>query len=185
VLYSGLKARATPERGRAPTFFVDGAENEMELESQIGPVVEASGLELVEVSFHRGQGRGLLRVTVDREGGVDLDAIGQASERISRRLDLEGFDPGPYTLEVTSPGVERPLTRPRDWARRVGSVVKVKTASPVEGSRSMTGTIVEAGPDEVRIATEEGERTVRFEDVTAARTVFEWGPQPKAKGGRR
>ena len=116
---------------------------------------------------------------------MDLDAIGQASERISRRLDLEGFDPGPYTLEVSSPGLERPLARPQDWARRVGSAVKVKTARSVDGSRLVTGTIVEAGPEEVRIATEEGERTVRFEDVTAARTVFEWGPQPKVKGGRR
>jgi ribosome maturation factor RimP len=157
----------------------------MELESLIGPVVGAAGLELVEASFHRGQGRGVLRITLDRQGGIDLDTIGAVSERISRRLDLEGFDPGPYTLEVSSPGVERPLRRPEDFVRRVGEKVKVKTAHPVEGSRSMTGTILEAGPDEVRIATDEGERTVRFEDVTAARTVFEWGPQPKVKGGRR
>jgi ribosome maturation factor RimP len=163
----------------------------MEPESLIGPVVEASGLDLVEVSFHGGPGRGVLKVTVDREGGVDLDAIGEVSERISRRLDLEGFDPGPYMLEVSSPGVERPLRRPEDWNRRVGEKVKVKTERPVEGARVLTGTIVEAGPDRVRIATEEGERTVSFDDIASARTVFEWGPQPKqsrrskVKGGRR
>ncbi len=151
----------------------------MELESLLGPVIQAAGLELVEVSFHRGHGRGILRVIVDREGGVDLDAIGEASERISRRLDLEGFDPGPYALEVSSPGVERPLKRPEDWTRRVGEKVKVKTVRPVEGTRNMAGTIVEAGPDEVRIATEEGERTVPFGDITSAHTIFEWGPAPK------
>ena len=153
----------------------------MELEGLIRPVVEASGLELVDAVFNRGPGRGLLRVTVDREGGVDLDAIGAASERISRRLDVEGFDPGPYTLEVSSPGVERPLRRPEDFSRRIGEKVKVKTARPVEGTRTLTGTIVEAGPDEVRIATEVGERTLRFEDLTFARTVFEWGPAPRPK----
>jgi len=153
----------------------------VELEGLIRPVVEASGLELVDAVFNRGPGHGLLRVTVDREGGVDLDAIGAASERISRRLDVEGFNPGPYTLEVSSPGVERPLRRPEDFSRRIGEKVKVKTARPVEGTRTLTGTIVEAGPDEVRIATEVGERTLRFEDLTFARTVFEWGPAPRPK----
>jgi ribosome maturation factor RimP len=161
----------------------------MDVESLVRPVVEGAGLELVEVSFQRGPGRGLLRVTVDRDGGVDLDSIGGISERISRRLDLEGFDPGPYTLEVSSPGVERPLRRPDEFARRVGENVKVRTAQPLEGTRTFTGTIVEAGEVEVRIATEAGERTVSFDDIESARTVFEWGPRPqakqKAKGGRR
>ncbi len=161
----------------------------MDLESLVGPVVRASGLELVEASFHRGPGRAILRVLVDREGGVDVEATAEAAERISRRLDLQGFDPGPYTLEVGSPGVERPLRRPEDFARRVGEKVRVKTARPVQGARSITGTIVGTGPEEVRIATEAGERTVSFDDITVARTVFEWGAVPKtrakAKGGRR
>ncbi len=161
----------------------------MDLESLVGPVVRASGLELVEASFQRGPGRAILRVLVDREGGVDLEATAEAAERIGRRLDLQGFDPGPYTLEVGSPGVERPLRRPEDFARRVGEKVRVKTARPVQGARSITGTIVGTGPEEVRIATEAGERTVSFDDITVARTVFEWGAVPKArakaKGGRR
>jgi ribosome maturation factor RimP len=162
----------------------------MDVESLVRPVVEGAGLELVEVSFQRGPGRGLLRVTVDRDGGVDLDSIGGISERISRRLDLEGFDPGPYTLEVSSPGVERPLRRPDEFARRVGEKVKVRTTQTLEGgTRTFTGTILEAGQDGVRIATEAGERTVPFDDIESARTVFEWGPRPqakqKAKGGRR
>src|SRR5712691_8870009 len=144
-----------PERGHAPTFFVDGVE--MDVEGLVRPVVEAAGLELVEASFHGGPGRGIVKVTVDREGGVDLDTIGQLSERISRRLDLEGYDPGTYTLEVSSPGLERPLRRPDEFARRVGEKVKVKLVHPVEGTRAITGAIVEVGPDEVRIATDAGE----------------------------
>jgi ribosome maturation factor RimP len=157
-----------------PTFFVDGPKT-MEIEDLVRPVVEGAGLELVEVAFHGGRGRGLLRVTVDREGGVDLDSIGEVSGRISRRLDLEGFDPGPYNLEVSSPGVERALRRPQDFARRVGEKVKVKTAQPVDGSRTVVGTILGVEPDEVRIVTEQGERTVSFDQIVSATTVFEWG----------
>src|SRR5688572_5739141 len=127
--------------------------SEMDLESLVRSVVEAAGLELVEVALHRGKGRQVLSVTVDREGGVDLDTIAQTSERISRRLDLEGFEPGPYTLEVSSPGIERPLKEPRDFWRRVGERVKVRASRP-EGTQTLTGTLVQAGPDDVRISTE-------------------------------
>jgi ribosome maturation factor RimP len=160
----------------------------MDLDGLVRPAVEAAGpdLELVEVAFGRESGRRVLRVTVDREGGVDLDTIAQVSERVSRRLDLEGFAPGPYTLEVSSPGVERPLKEPQDFAKRVGEKVKVKVAEPVGGARTLTGTIVAASPDEVRIATEAGERAVPFQAIASARTVFEWGAPsaPKGKGGR-
>jgi ribosome maturation factor RimP len=147
----------------------------MDLEALVGPVIEAAGLELVEVSFGRQGGRRVLRVTVDRDGGVDLDTIAGVSERLSRRLDVEGFDPGSYTLEVSSPGVERLLRRPRDFARKVGEKVKVRTAEPVEGSRTHTGTLVEADENGVTIATQSGRRRVPFEGISSARTVFEWG----------
>jgi ribosome maturation factor RimP len=156
--------------------------SKVDVEETIRPVVEGAGLELVEVVLHRAPGRSLLRVTIDREGGVDLDAIADASERISRRLDLEGFDPGPYALEVSSPGIERPLKDRRDFAKRVGARVRVKTAQPVEGARSLTGTLVEAGPETVRIATEQGERSISYQEITSARTVADWEAELKERG---
>ena len=90
----------------------------MDVEALVRPVVESAGLELVDAAFRREGGRRVLRVTVDREDGLDLEAISEASERISRRLDLEEVTSGPYTLEVTSPGVERILRLPRDFERR-------------------------------------------------------------------
>ncbi len=149
--------------------------SEMDLEDTLRTEVEAAGLELVEVVFQRQQGRRVLRVTVDREGGVDLDAVAAASERISARLDDEGFRPGPYDLQVSSPGLERPLKRPSDFARSLGERVRVRTARPLEGSRTLEGTLLEARDDEVRIAIGEGERTVRYDEISSARTVFEWG----------
>jgi ribosome maturation factor RimP len=106
---------------------------------------------------------------------VDLDTIARTSERVSRRLDLEGFEAGPYSLEVSSPGLERPLRRPEDFAQRVGEKVKVKVSQPVEGRRTLSGTIVGAGADHVKIATDGEEHTVPWEHIVSARTVFEWG----------
>ena len=151
----------------------------MDLEQVVAPAVEAAGLEFVEVTFGRESGRRVLRVTVDREGGVDLDAIAAASERVSRRLDVEGFDPGRYTLEVSSPGLERPLRRPEDFARRVGQKVKVKTSVPVDGSRTHVGTLVAADEAGITVATNAGERAIAHADITSARTVFEWDGSKK------
>jgi ribosome maturation factor RimP len=152
----------------------------MELEALVRPVVEAAGLELVDVTFRRETGRRILRVTVDRAEGVDLDTIARTSERLSRRLDLEEFSPGTYTLEVSSPGVERPLRRPEEFARRVGEKVKIRTVGPIEGSRNHSGVLAAADEDGVTIDTEQGERRLHYGDISSARTVFDW-----KRGGKR
>jgi ribosome maturation factor RimP len=154
----------------------------MDLDTMVAPVVETAGMELVEVTFRREGGGKVLRVTVDREGGLDLDAISLLSQRISRRLDAEGFDPGGrYSLEVTSPGVERPLRRPEDFVKRVGEKVKVKTSEDVGGSFVHVGTLVAADDRAVTVSTEGGEHVIAHEDIASARTVFEWGPQQKKR----
>jgi ribosome maturation factor RimP len=147
----------------------------MDADALIRPVVESAGLELVEVAWNRG----LLRVVIDRDGGVDVDTIAEASEKISRRLDLEDFGRGRYTLEVSSPGVERPLRDPRDFIKRVGEKVKVKAKVPEEGGLAFIGTIVAADEDAVTIRTECDERRVAYPFIRSARTVFEWAGQPK------
>lgn len=153
----------------------------MELEELVGPVVEAAGLELWDVSFHGSGRRAVLRVTVDREGGVDLDTIAEVSERLSRRLDLEDFGPAGYALEVSSPGVERSLRTPRHFALSVGERVKVKTVTPVDGTTVHEGELVSADAEAVVIATAGGERRVPYAEIRSARTVFEWD---RARSGR-
>jgi ribosome maturation factor RimP len=151
----------------------------MDLEAVINSVVEHDGLELVEVFFGTEAGSRVLRVTVERpEGGLDLDTIATESERISRRLDLEGFAPGPYSLEVSSPGLERTLRadRPADFTRRVGTRVKVRVRNAADGGRgeTVTGTITRADEHGVTIGGEAGERNVAYGDIAKARTVFDW-----------
>jgi len=148
---------------------------EQEVEALVRPVVEAGGLEIWDVSFGREAGSRILRVMVDREGGVDLDTISALSQRLSRRLDLEGFgQDGPYDLEVGSPGLERRLREPRHFERSVGQRVKVKTVEPVDGGRVHEGALVSADAEAIVIASEGGELRVPYDGIASARTVFEW-----------
>jgi ribosome maturation factor RimP len=151
----------------------------MEAETLIRPVIEGSGLELVDVAFGRESGRRVLRVVVDREGGVDVDTIAELAEKVSRRLDVEGFAPGPYALEVSSPGIERSLKLPRDFVRRVGDNVKVKTTAPIEGRTNIKGELVSADDDGVVVAVGGGELRVRYADIASARTVVDWDAEMK------
>lgn len=151
----------------------------MEAETLIRPVIEGSGLELVDVAFRRESGRRVLRVVVDRDGGLDVDTLAELAEKVSRRLDVEGFAPGPYALEVSSPGIERSLKRPRDFERRVGDTVKVKTTTPVEGRTNITGELVSADDDGIVISVGGGELRVRHADIASARTVADWDAELK------
>ena len=146
----------------------------VDLEPIVGPVVESAGLELVEVVLGREDGRKVLRVTVDREGGVDLDTIAVTSNMLSRRLDLEGFSPDEhYSLEVSSPGLERPLRAPRDFLRKVGDTVRVKVLEPEPAT--VQGKLVAADDDGIVVTTDAGELRIGYEQVASAKTVFEWG----------
>ena len=153
----------------------DREEGNVDAEALVRPVIEGEGLELVDVTFGREDGRRILRVTVDREGGVDLDTISQLSQKVSRRLDLEGFEPGPYALEVTTPGIERPLRRPQDFRRAVGQRVLVKTEARACSRASC------APPRTMRsaIAAHEGEHRVALDEVAAAKTVVDWDAELK------
>ncbi|HET7928436.1 MAG TPA: ribosome maturation factor RimP [Actinomycetota bacterium] len=148
---------------------------EKEVGELVRPVVEAAGLELWDVSFGREGGRRTLRVTVDRVGGVDLDTIAATSQRLSRRLDLEGFEQDrPYELQVSSPGLERALREPRHFERSVGRQVRVKTAEPVNDRRVYEGALVSADAEAIVIASDGGELRVPYDGIASARTVFEW-----------
>lgn len=152
----------------------------------VEPLVTGAGLSLYDVE-HTG---GAVRVLVDRDGGVGLDELAELTRRVSRLLDEHDPIPGRYTLEVSSPGLERPLRTAGHFAGAVGSEITVKTLPGVEGERRVKGTLVAAGDDEFTVRPTEGddtaERTLRYDEVERARTVFEWGPAPKpGRGGTR
>ena len=159
----------------------------MDAEALVRPLIEAEGLELVEIVSGSEGGRKVLRVIVDRPGGIDLDSLTDLSRVVSRHLDAEGYANGPYALEVSSPGIERPLTGPLQFRRVLGERVKVKTTEPVAGSRSHTGALRAADDDGITLEVDAGtdagadSGTVRigYADIASARTVVDWDAELK------
>ena len=148
----------------------------------VEPVVADLDIELVDVELTGG----ILRVTVDRSGGLDLDVIAKATRAVSRLLDEHDPVPGRYTLEVSSPGLERRLRTPDHFVRAIGSEVTVKTRTEVDGERRFRGTLVAADDAgiTVRDADDATEHTLAHDQIEKARTVFDWGPAPKPGGTR-
>jgi len=151
----------------------------------VEPVVAAQGLELFDLE----QVGGVLRVTVERAGGVDMEAIAAATRAVSRALDEHDPISGRYTLEVSSPGLERPLRTPAHFAWAVGRPVSVKTVPDHPAGRRLTGTVAAASDHSVTLALDEpddpggaAEVTLELADIEKARTTFEWGPAPKPGG---
>ena len=151
----------------------------MDAEAVARPVVEGAGLELVEVTFARDGGRRVLRVVVDRETPLDLDTIAALSEKLSRRLDVEDFGGGRYELEVSSPGIERPLKTPAHFRRVVGERVAVRTAEPVDGSRSHRGGLVDVRDDGIVVDVDGAPRRIAFTAIVSARTMADWSAELK------
>lgn len=147
----------------------------------VAPVADELGLDVYDVE----DSSGTLRVLLDRTGGVDIDTLSDASRRISRSMDSEGSFAATSVLEVSSPGLERKLRTVEHMAGAVGEQVKVKLRPGVDGDRRIDGILTAADDTTVTVSPEHGEpRTVALEDITSARTVFDWGPPPKpGKGG--
>ena len=149
----------------------------------LGSYLGAEGVELDDLEV-AGSGRGrTLRVVVDRDGGVDVDRIADLSRGMSRLLDESDAVEGPYTLEVTSPGLERKLRRPEHFTKAIGRMVKVKTTAPVDGATLHEGKLDEADATGFVLQLNEERRRIGFGDVKEARTVFVW--ERAAKPGKR
>jgi ribosome maturation factor RimP len=132
-------------------------------------------LRLWDVEVGGRPGQTIVRVFVDADDGVDLDTVAAVSEELSRGLDLRDPIAGRYTLEVSSPGLERTLRSPEHFALSVGRKVLVKTKAPLAGdSHRIDGVIAEATDSVVRVRTGEEELDVPLDQIRSARTVFEW-----------
>jgi ribosome maturation factor RimP len=162
---------------------LDRRGGEMGAEEQIAealrPAVQAAGLEIWDVE----RSGATVRVLVEGPGGVDLDSISQVSSTISATLDQHDdlVPAGRYTLEVSSPGLERRLRYPQHFARYIGQEVTVKTVEPVNETRRLRGTLTAASKEEIAIRvdispSETTEIRVPLESVQRANTVFTWGP---------
>jgi ribosome maturation factor RimP len=172
--------RQAPAGGRVQVPAAAGAADSERLAGLLAPAVAAMGMDLEGVRVTAAGRRRLLRVVVDADGGVSLDDIALVSRELGARLDATAaMGEAPYTLEVSSPGVDRPLTEPRHWRRAVGRLVSVPLAARAQDETASSAPSASARPATIegRVAGV-GEHGVRI-DVEGASREFgyaELGP---------
>jgi len=144
----------------------------------IEPIVAAESAEIYDIDY----AGGILRVLIDHEGGINVDRLRRVSRAISRLFDEVDPIPGRYTLEVSSPGLERPLRTAAHFAAVIGSEVKVKTSVEIDGRRRFVGVVESSGSDGFEMSHDGAVTHIPLADLSSARTTFEWGPTPKQGG---
>lgn len=140
-----------------------------ELIDLLTPVVESCGYDLEDVTVTRAGRRSLVRVIVDADGGVDLDAVAQVSRAVSDALDDGNPFAGPYVLEVSSPGVDRPLREPRHWRRAAGRLVEVAV-----GDTPVVGRVLDTDDKGVTLDVDGARRHLPWSGLGAGRVQVEF-----------
>jgi len=173
--------RPAPAGGRGAAALAADSER---LAGLIEPAVSAMGMDLEGVRLTSAGRRRLLRVTVDADGGVSLDDIAEVSRELSARLDAkDAMGDGPYTLEVSSPGVDRPLTQTRHWRRAIGRLVIVPMTGPDHDSEqgspadpvTLTGRVLDADQEGVTLEIDGAKRVVSYGELGPGRVQIEFG----------
>lgn len=156
----------------------------------LSPILSAQGVALVDLEWLTERSGWVLRVTIEREGsteqsgGVTLEDCTAVSRETSAALDTADFIPHHYNLEVSSPGLDRPLRSPAEFTRFVGHLARVKLARPApDGQKLLRGLLVEASSESVAVMVDGKRIEAPYADVAEANLVFELAPQPK-KGAR-
>ena len=144
----------------------------------VGPIADDFGVELVDIESLQG----VVRVVIDEPDGLNSQTLVDVTKAISRMVDAEDPIPGRFTLEVSSPGVERPLKVPTHFRRAVGETVSIKTMPEVEGERRVEGELTLADEEGITVDGDHGTRALRYGEIRTARTTFKWGPGPKPGG---
>lgn len=138
------------------------------------PVLGEHGLELIEVQYRREQSGWVLRLIIDKQEGVSLDDCTTVSREISQLLDIEDFIDQAYNLEVSSPGLDRPLKNMADFQRFTGRKAKIKTIAPIDGEHVFIGKILQATGETIILAVGSRELEIPFVQVAKARLEVEF-----------
>lgn len=148
---------------------------EQKAEELILPIVEANGFELVDVEYVREGGSWYLRAYIDKEGGITVDDCEIVSRAFSDRLDENDFIEDAYILEVSSPGLGRPLKKEKDYWRSMGKELEIRTYRAVDRCREFYGVLTAYDEDSVTIEEEDGTlRTFAKTDIALIRLAFDF-----------
>lgn len=146
----------------------------VKIEEMVAPVAERMGVELVDVEFVKEGGRWFLRIFIDKPGGVGLDDCQAVSEQVDRLLDEKDPIEHSYTLEVSSPGIERPLKKQSDYERFKGHLVSITTYAPLNGQKRFTGHLTDASQSGIVLDIKGSQMNIPMEQVASARLAVEF-----------
>ena len=142
-----------------------------ELARLLEPTVEGLGYELADLEVRLGGKGGLVRVFIDKPDGIGLDDCEKVSLAVSALLDVEDPVPGHYDLEVSSPGLDRKLTKPEHFQRFIGETLKVQTRFPIEGRRRFRGTLVSSDDENIVVEVDGESHSLPLKTIDTARLV--------------
>lgn len=152
-----------------------GEQYEARVEAWITPVLEQHQFELVDVEYVREVGVWYLRCYIDKEGGITVDDCEVISRLLGEWLDKEDFIEDSYILEVSSPGLGRPLKKEKDFARSIGKDVEIRLYKAIDKQKKFTGTLTSYDADSVTLTMEDGsERTFEKSEIALIRLAFDF-----------
>ncbi len=137
------------------------------------PIVSNEGMELVDIEYRRESKGWVLRLYIDKAGGVTLDDCTRMSQEVGRNLDVEDFISAPYTLEVSSPGLARPLRKEKDFMKYRNQMIKVRTITPIENRRHFKGRLLGISEDRIEIKTDNGMIQIPLSNLAKANLEVE------------
>jgi ribosome maturation factor RimP len=148
-----------------------------ELRALIEPVVDEAGFELVDVQLARGGKPWTLKIAIDTpecDGRVSVDSCATVSRELGSQLDVADAIEAGYRLEVSSPGLDRPLTREKDFASACGREVQIETRQPISGRRRFRGVLLRFEEDVAAIEVDGNEVEISFAEVSKAKTIYQF-----------
>ena len=167
-----------------PAFFIDCKKMIKTLietlRELIEPILLTEGMELIDIDYRQESRGWVLRFYIDKEGGLTLNHCSRVSTQIGYLLEVKDLIPHRYTLEVSSPGLNRPLKREKDFKTYVGEMVQVKTSQPIDQRRNFTGKLLGYKEGEIMIGSDNQEFLIPISCISKANLQYQF-PDPKNK----
>jgi ribosome maturation factor RimP len=139
----------------------------------VEPILESQGMELVDLEYRRESQGWVLRLYIDRQGGISVNDCAEASGEVGAVLEIRDLIPNPYVLEISSPGLSRPLKKREHFEKYQNRLVKIKTFEPVEGRRNFKGTLLGLEGESVRLEVEGRIYEIPFQNIAKANLEVE------------
>ncbi len=152
------------------------------VEQIIMPILSEYNYQLVDIELIRGKNRSILRIYIDKNGGITVDELAMFNNRIGDVIDAESIFEDSYTLEVSSPGLNRRIRYPVDFDRFAGKEIRIKVHKKIDGSNQISGTLLGMDGDDVVVQRDNKKFLIRLEDIDHANLIYDWGD---SNGGKR